>query len=456
MVRQIPEDRSDLSSHAEDDPEQTAKSQPRGLFYGWVIVGVATLGVFLSGPGQTYSVSMFIDPLIETFGWSRSLVSGMYSAGTLTAGLFMTVIGRTVDRKGYRPTLTVIALCFAAALFFMSRVSTPAALFVGFMMIRTFGQGSLTLIPNSMVPQWFIRRRGRALSFLAIGGALSAACLPYVNLIFIENFGWRFTWMFWAVVLAAVMAPVAWFLTRERPEAMGLVPDGSPAHPPRSGARVTPLEPEEAWDVPEAIRTKAFWIILFTVSIPSMVSTGAQFHHMSILAENGVTAQAAAVVFTVAAATRMVLTPLAGYMCDRYPIHFVLSGAMLMQALNLVFLLFTTSFSLAVALGIIQGLRMAFLVLVGGVIWPHFFGRRYLASIRGVTTAGMVISSALGPLPFGLGYDLFGGYTEVLLLMTLLPLVGAIAVLFVRRPQKNDDGKWASERAGTGTPTGGG
>ena len=117
---------------------------------------------------------------------------------------------------------------------------------------------------------------------------------------------------------------------------------------------------------------------------------------------------------------------------------------MLLQALNLVFMLFTTSFSTAVTLGLIRGLCMAFLALVGGVIWPHYFGRRYLASIRGVTTAGMVISSALGPLPFGLGYDLFAGYTEVLLLMTVLPLIGAVAVLFVRRPEKQKTGKGMS------------
>ena len=444
MVRRIPKDRPDLRSDTGSVPGRIAQPGPRGLYYGWVIVGVATLGVFLSGPGQTYSVSTFIDPLIETFGWSRSLVSGMYSAGTLAAGLLMTVVGRMVDRKGYRPTLTVIALCFAGALLFMSSVNTPAALFFGFMMIRTFGQGSMTLIPSSMVPQWFIRKRGRALSFLAIGGSLSGALIPHVNLMFIESFGWRATWVFWGVVLASVMAPVAWFLTRERPEDMGLVPDGPAAPPGGRGAQVKAPEPEEAWDVSEAMRTRAFWIILFTVSIPSMVATGAQFHHMSILAENGVTAQTAAVVFTVSAMTGMILMPLAGYMCDRYPIHYVLSGAMLLQALNLVFMLFTTSFSTAVTLGLIRGLCMAFLALVGGVIWPHYFGRRYLASIRGVTTAGMVISSALGPLPFGLGYDLFAGYTEVLLLMTVLPLIGAVAVLFVRRPEKQKTGKGMS------------
>jgi len=409
----------------------------QGVYYGWVIVAVAALGMFMSGPGQTYSVSTFIDPLIADFGWSRAQVSGMYSGGTLAAGFLMTVVGRLVDHKGYRTMLTAIALFFACALFFMSGVQSLTALFFGFMMIRTFGQGSLTLIPNAMVPQWFVRRRGRVMSVLAIAGAASSAILPLVNIQLIDGMGWRFAWIFWGCILALVMAPIAWYFTRERPEDLGLLPDnatrssgGSSSAPGFSG------DEEESWDVSEVLRTGAFWIVLCVVSIPSMVGTGAQFHHMSILTENGVSLEVAAAVFTVAAIARVCITPLAGYACDHFRIKFVIAVGMMMQAVNLSYMLFVTSGASAVALGVIQGSRMAVLQLVNGVVWPHFFGRRYLASIRGVTTMAMVISSSLGPLPFGLGYDIFGGYYEVLLLMTALPLLGGVAVLFVQRPKK--------------------
>ncbi|MBN2335776.1 MFS transporter, partial [Candidatus Bathyarchaeota archaeon] len=59
------------------------------VFYGWVIVAVSSLVMFFSGPGQTYSVSVFIDSYINEYGWSRSVVSSMYSVGTFSAGMLM-------------------------------------------------------------------------------------------------------------------------------------------------------------------------------------------------------------------------------------------------------------------------------------------------------------------------------------------------------------------------------
>lgn len=94
------------------------------MYYGWVIVAVAALAVFLSGPGQTYSVSTFIDAIMAEYKWSRSLVSSLYSAGTLLAGCFMMLVGRMVDKRGYRLTLTAIILLFALSLLFMSTVKT--------------------------------------------------------------------------------------------------------------------------------------------------------------------------------------------------------------------------------------------------------------------------------------------------------------------------------------------
>ncbi len=406
------------------------------IYYGWIIVAVATLAVFLSGPGQTYSVSTFIDPLIAEFEWSRAQISGMYSGGTLLAGTLMIVVGRLVDVRGYRFMLTFVAVGFAGALFYMSTVNGLLAIFIGFMLIRTLGQGSLTLIPNSLVPQWFIRRRGRAFSFLAIGAACSSAVLPFINVRLIALAGWRLTWVFWGGVLLLVLAPIAWYFTRERPEDLGLLPDGRKCRPRKDGSGHHDDPLEISWDLPEVMRTGAFWIILLVTAIPSMVGTGAQFHHLSILAENGVAREIAALVFTVAAVSNLIITPLAGYLCDHYRITFIISLYLVLQGVNLLMMLVVTGLGTAVILGVIQGSRMAFMSLSNAIVWPQFFGSRYLASIRGVTTMAMVIGSALGPLPFGLGYDFFGGYQEILIGMTLLTVVGAIVVLFVRRPKR--------------------
>ncbi len=423
----------------------------RPVFYGWIVAGVAALGVFLSGPGQTYSVSTFINPLLEETGWSRSLVSSLYSAGTLIAGFTMILVGRMADTRGYRVMMTLVALAFAGALMFMSTVTTPLALFFGFLMIRTFGQGSLTLIPYSLVPQWFMTNRGKALSLLAAGSALSAALLPPLNVVIIENLGWRALWVFWSLVLAGVMAPVAWSLTRNRPEDMGLRPDGLAGNlRDGSASGRSEYREEYSWTLGQAVATAPFWILLVVTCIPSMVGTGAQFHHMSIMEENGVSLAAAAAVFTVTSVTRLLMTPLAGSLCDRLPVRRVLASTLVVESLSLLLLLVTRTTAMAIALGVILGLRLSFVVILGGMVWPHFFGRRHLASIRGLATSGMVVGSALGPLPFGVAYDYFGGYTEIIVIMALMPLAGAVASVFLTRPAPPEAAKpaasWAEGR----------
>lgn len=123
------------------------------LYYGWFIALFAAIGLFFSGPGQTFSVSIFINAYIEEFGWSRSLVSTYYSLATLAAGFTLPFIGRIVDRKGYRFSLVLIASLLAGAALYMSFVTTSLMLVFGFYMLRLFGQGSMTLLPNALVPQ---------------------------------------------------------------------------------------------------------------------------------------------------------------------------------------------------------------------------------------------------------------------------------------------------------------
>ena len=72
------------------------------FFYGWVIVAVSGLGLFFSSPGQTYSISMFINEYIREFGWSRTFVSLLYSAATMLSGLLLFFVGRVIDRYGGR------------------------------------------------------------------------------------------------------------------------------------------------------------------------------------------------------------------------------------------------------------------------------------------------------------------------------------------------------------------
>jgi sugar phosphate permease len=398
------------------------------FFYGWIIVGVSALTIFFSGPGQTYSISAFIDSYIGEFGWNRSTVSGMYSIGTLTAGLLMGFVGNCIDRRGHRTMTTAIALLLGLACLGMSLVNSPITLLAGFFSIRLLGQGSMSLSSSTLVPQWFIRKKGRALSL--------------VSLWIIETHGWKNGWITWTTLLWLVMAPAAFFLIRDRPEDVGLSPDDEAR--PQFVTEANTLPTGESWTVSEAMSTRSFWLLLFCIMIPSAINTGLIFHQVSIMDQVGVSAQSAAAVLSFMALIRLPVVLVAGQIADRVPARYIQVGSMAGLLATMVALHMTESVQMAmvygaltgITYGALTGITMAFQIMVSGVIWPDYYGRHHLGSIRGVTMMAGVIGSALGPLPYGYAYDIFGGYTEALTISMIFPVLGIIAALMAKKPEK--------------------
>lgn len=406
------------------------------FFYGWVIVVLSALTLFFSGPGQTYSVSVFIDSYINDFGWSRSLVSTMYSMGTLLAGICMSLVGGLFDKKGHRKMTAVVAVVFGAALIWMSMVRSLVMLFMGFFFIRLLGQGSLTLSSSTLVPQWFVKRRGRALSLVSLGGALSAAVLPPVNAWMINTYGWRIGWRFWALMLWLVMVPIGLFFTRNRPEEIGLTVDNEDKSDNVAHKNPKLIDLEDSWTVKDAMRTRSFWLLLFCFTIPSAVGTGMTFHLVSIMAEANLSLEVAAMVLSIQAIVRLPILPIAGFLADKLPSRYIVAGIQTILLLSVVVVLLTRSFYVALIYGVLRGINLSFQSIIGSAIWPDYYGRGHLGSIRGVAMMGMVIGSAFGPLPFGIAFDLFGGYTQILVLSAIIPAVGIVAALMAKPPVK--------------------
>nr|WP_270182526.1 MFS transporter [Alkalihalobacillus sp. CinArs1] len=419
-----------------------SSKQSSPFFYGWLIVAAAALGVFFSGPGQTYGVSVFINHYISDFGWSRSLVSGIYSSATLAAGLLLFIIGRMVDKFGQRRMMLTIGSLLAVACLWNSFVIGPVMLFIGFFMLRLFGQGSMTLVPNTLVPQWFILKRGRALSFMAIGGFLSSAIFPPLNTWLINSFGWENAWRILGAAIVIIFLPVVFFLIRNKPEDIGLLPDNAVSKKRLAKRKEEKMgeEDEEGfetnWTVKEAMRTRAFWLILFCVSIPALVNTGLTFHLFSILGEQGVPDQTAALILSIMAIVGFPVTMASGFILERVNVHIVLGLSFIGQMVFILLLTQVDTYVLAIVFGVLWGVIGGIERITLNIIWPDYFGRENLGSIKGIATTTMVIGSAFGPLPFGVAYDTFGGYTEILLLILIFPILGTVAAFLSPPPKK--------------------
>lgn len=413
------------------------------LYYGWIIVFIAALGNFFSGPGQTYSTSAFIDQYIQDFEWSRSLVSSVYSGATLAAGLLMMIVGRFIDRLGQRIMMVTVGILFATALFFNSLVMNIGMLAVGFFLVRLLGQGSMNLIPGTLVAQWFVKKRGRAFSFLSLGGFASAMLFPIISTALIESFGWQFAWRFWGVAVLVIFVPIAYLGVRNRPEDVGLLPDGQVTeNEDQKDSKLGILIPEIAevdWTLAEARETRTFWLVLICMAIPAMINTGITFHLFSIFESNGLAPGAAALVLSLMAVVGIPMTFISGFITEKMPTNYLLVVSFSIQAALLLLLLITNSYGMAILFGVMWGTAGGLERISFGVIWPNYFGRKYLGAISGVGATAGVIASSVGPIPLGFGYDMTGSYHTVITMLIIFPIIGFFAALFAKKPVKAEN-----------------
>ena len=189
----------------------------KDIFYGWVIVVFAALTCFFSGPGQNFSLSVFMDEYVREFGMSYSEVSFLFGLGTIVAGSFVTTMGAYVDAWGHRRASLYAGLLFATVCFFNSMISGQFSLLLSLIFIRFCAQDAFVLIAKTIINQWFQTKRGRAHAFMGLGFVGSQALVPLINASIITAYDWRFCWKFWASMLAAVFVPFSQILVVDKP-----------------------------------------------------------------------------------------------------------------------------------------------------------------------------------------------------------------------------------------------
>lgn len=420
-----------------DSDDTASRSSASTPYYGWVIVGVAMLAVFVSSPGQTYVISVFVDPIQRDTGWSRTLISGLYTIGSLTAATGILVVGRLMDRFGSRVALTVAGLFLGLAAVWMSRVNGPFDLYVGFALLRLLGQGSLTVVPTALVALWFVRLRGRALALTSLGAVTGQAVFPPLVHLLIVRTDWRTAWVVLALVVWGLLVPAALIFVRRSPESMGLLPDGDVERSGRAGGAASTLPGREnEWTLADALRTRTFWLLLGAVGSQSLISTALTFHHIAFMDSLGVGAAAAASVFTVIAPASLVGTFLAGVLVDRIAGRYLLALAQACLAVAMLWAVVVAQPRQALVYGGLLGFTSGFVATLQAAIWPNYFGTRHVGTIRSAAATGTIASAAIGPFPFGWMSEITGSYRVTVLAFVILPVVSGLAGLGARPPRK--------------------
>jgi len=385
-------------------------------------------------------------PISDDLGVSRTAVASAYALATLVAAFGLPYVGRLIDRFGARRVVLGVAVLFGAAAIAFGQVTSLLSLTLGFAALRFLGQGSLMLNCANLVAQWFNRKRGFALSLMALGFSLSMAVHPPLAQWLSEQVGWRGAWLWLGILTWLLLIPPILLLAQNKPEDLGLQPDGD-AEPERGADGAAARQAAETGlTVREAVRTSAFWITALSLATFSMLVTALFFHQVSIFTHQGVDPHTAARVFSVSAITMVVAMPLIGRLLDRYPTKPLFACALLTQSAALIALVFVHDLSSAVLYAIVFGINNAAVQTHYTYVWPRFFGRRHLGSIQGAAQTIGVVGASIGPLPFGAAFDLFGDYVGVLLVAAVLPVLCAGAILLMRLPRLEASGPRDEER----------
>ena len=393
----------------------------------------------MTSPGQTYVVSIFIESFIAELGISRSLVSTLYTLGTLVGSFVLPMVGYQLDRHGARLIVVLITALFGFACIYMGYVQNAFMLGLGFIALRMLGQGSLGLVCTNIINQWWVRRRGMVMGISGMAGSLiSLGGFPNLINWLLPIYGWRSTYIFLGIILVFVMTPLAFIFFRNHPEDYGLQPDGGESGIFRSRKRkqVPTGWTEVHWTLGQAMHTSVFWILVGSLSAISMLSTGLFFHIVSIFTDNGLTPDLAAAVFVPVAVTTALVNWGSGLLVDRVPVRVLLAIGLFFQVLSLLMARSLSGMTLVLIFGIVLGISSGLIRILGSVVWAMYFGRHHLGSITGFTTMITITGSAMGPMPLGIGRDLLGSYNLALIISAVIPLLLGILGLFIDDPAR--------------------
>ncbi|MFT5522743.1 MAG: MFS family permease [Pirellulaceae bacterium] len=424
--------------------ENTDPQEPRRryrYFPGYTMVGISAAAQFMSAPGQSYSVAAFKEPMREALAISETNYALAYGFATIVSGLSLPIVGRMIDRFGARRMLPAIAFFLGLACLGMSQVTSLTSLYFGFSFVRSLGQGALSLVAAWMVGEWFARRRGFATAISGLGGSISVMCIPLINIYVINHFGWEMGWTVLGIAVWVVLLLPSSFLVRDRPEDLGLLPDGdSGIDSSESGvslddSAVSKVRSNSDWTVAAVMRDPTFWKLLAVPATSGMVGTGLVFHCVLLLGSRGVPPGWALALISFQAAVATSAALFAGYLTDRWQARYLLSTAMLFLAGAGTIILLMPHPLVAIFYAVLLGLHGSIIRSTGMVVWMNYYGREHQGAIRGIAMAVMILAAAAGPLPLAISIEWLKSYDFAIYIFIATPLVSSILVWTAKPPR---------------------
>lgn len=406
------------------------------IFPGWWIVLAALVLNLFHGGAFTYGFSLFIEPLADARGWSRSAISAVWSGALVVSLLLAPVIGLLIDRYGGRTLVWAGVPAFGLAYLAMPGLQTYGVFFMVVVGLMGFGLAAGINGPGEAeIAYWFRRRRALAMGMATTGAGIAGLTLMPVLGWLIHARGWESAAIALGLLVIICAYPLGHAL-KGRPEDYGEYVDGvRPSRAIATGdfARRDAREPD--FSVAQALRTSAFWLLNMAFALRWLGVSMVAVHQVPYLIDLGFSETTAAGALGGALALSIPSRLVFGWFADRTSIRLWLMAAFLAQGISVLILIQAGQIWTIYVYALLFGIGNAALPLSSALI-GEYFGRQNYATIQGSGRPFTQIGRVLGAMTGGIVFDLTGEYRLALIVTATSFFIGTVLLILAREPDR--------------------
>jgi sugar phosphate permease len=423
------------------------KNIVHGMFFGWWIVWATGILSFWGQSFCNFGFAALFKPIATELSFSRTATSVAASVTRLEGGFFSPVVGWITDRFGPRWIIFSGIFIIGLSLNLMFFVNSLWQFYLIWGLLMGIGTTmGLGLAQDKTITNWFVKKRGRALTIRWVLFALAAVLgVPLVGWL-ISIMGWRMTCVVAGGIVWITGLPLAWFFIKQhRPEFYGLFPDGVPTEKnietPQlidKGVKYAIEVDEVEFTLRQAMRTPAFWLLVLSIAGFQMVAPLIIIHGVPLLTDMGVNSLKATVLVGVMGISAIPGTLLGGFVADhigKRQLRYVLAGGYALELIAFILFLKNPTLIMVYPIFAVHHFTGGIFGLLGAMMTARYFGRKAFGSIRGTAMMFGLPATISAPIFAGWVYDTTGSYATIFKFCTFYLAFSIIFILLAIPPK---------------------
>ena len=383
---------------------------------------------FFSSFGQSFFLGLFNSSIREALSITHGQFGSIYASATLLSSFMLVWIGKKIDDFNILKFSSCVIVLLTISCFLFSKISSVFFLFFSIFLMRLSGQGLMSHTATTTISRFFERSRGRALSTTWLGLSLAEFILPLLIVFLLTIIEWRSIWLSISILIILIL-PLASFV---------LVKDVNLDSREILLNDRTKTKTVKQWKRSEVLKDYRFYIICLNMLAMPWIATGTFVYQSFISTSKGWGPYVIAQSFMVYSVLSVITLFFSGFLIDKFSSRKLLiymNIPLLFSALVLFY--FNNPISSFIFLGLI-GVSNGLANILGSATWAEIYGVKYIGSIKALTTALMVFSTAFGTALFGILIDNSFSVEQIALVAGSYILI-TITLLFLIKNKLNPD-----------------